>query len=142
MWVVIIFLVAFLIYYVFINGDLKEKGAKVKSNFEDMSPSEIPKTELERRLETAINENNYREAIRIYFIFALKDLSNKNWIDWEKEKTNISYLYEMRGRSQYNQFNEAVNIYDHVWYGEIDITKEQYLSIEPKYKSLLNAINS
>ncbi|MFT7155306.1 MAG: putative membrane protein [Parvicella sp.] len=142
MWAVIILAVSFLLYYFFVNGNLNEKGAKIESNFEDMSPSEIPKTELERRLEVALSENNFREAIRIYFIFTIKDLSSKKWINWEKEKTNISYLYEMRGRTQYQQFNEAVNIFDQVWYGEIEITKEQYQSIEPKYTSLLKSINS
>lgn len=134
--------IAYLIYYFFMRYGGSETGATVEVDFDDVPPSEIPKTELERRLEEALAREDFREAIRIYFIFIIKDLSDKDWINWERKKTNMSYLIEMRNKPQYNLFNETVSIYDIVWYGNYTITKSNYRDVEPKFKQLLSAINA
>lgn len=135
-------LIAFVIYYFFMRYGGSETGTAVHLDFDDVPPSEIPKTELERRLEEALAREDFREAIRIYFIFIIKDLSSKNWISWERKKTNMSYLIEMRSKPQFNLFNETVSIYDIVWYGNYTITKSIYNDVEPKFKQLLSAINA
>lgn len=135
-------LIAYLIYYFFMSYSANETGAAVHLDFDEVPPSEIPKTELERRLEEAIAREDYREAVRIYFIFIIKDLSDKNWINWERKKTNMSYLIEMRNKPQFDLFNETVSIYDIVWYGNYTISKSNYQDVEPKFKQLLSAINA
>jgi len=142
MWIILIGVIGFLVYHFFLRFEGNESGKKVVIDFDDTPPMEIPKTELERRLEEALSREDYREAVRIYFIFIIKDLSTKSWIRWERRKTNISYLMEMRGKSQYDLFNETVNIYDMVWYGKYTVSKDQYHDFEPKFKSLLKSINS
>ena len=140
-YAVIIAVVIFIIYKLILNYNGSETGAVVEMNFDDVPPSEIPKTELERRLEEALAREDYREAVRIYFIFIIKDLSMKNWIVWERKKTNMSYLMEMRSKSQFNLFNETVSIYDIVWYGNYTITKSNFHEVEPKFKQLLAEIH-
>jgi hypothetical protein len=131
-------LVAFLIYYFFLRYNADDKGAKISVLHEEQNPMEIPKTELERRLEAAIAQQNFREAVRIYFIFIIKELAEKEWIKWEKEKTNIAYLIEMRKRSQYGSFNQCVIIFEWVWYGQYEVTEQDFKGWEPLFKQLLN----
>jgi len=138
----LVVLLAFLIYQLFLKSSFDDKGQKIASSFEDVEPTQIPKSELELLLEKALKENDFRSAIRIYFIFIIKDLSEKEWIRWEKKKTNFSYLIEMRNKPQYNSFNETVSIYELVWYGNYTIKKEDYKNIEPQFKSLLNSLKS
>ncbi len=142
MWIILIGAIGFLVYYFFLRFEGGGSGKKVNIDFDETPPMEIPKTELERRLEEALSREDYREAVRIYFIFIIKDLSSKSWIRWERRKTNISYLMEMRGKSQYELFNETVNIYDMIWYGNYAVSKNQYQNFELKFKSLLKSINS
>lgn len=130
----------YIIYVLFVNTTISDKGAKVKEVELEKAPVEISKSELEIMLEKALANNDYRLAVRIYFIFILKDLSEKNWITWKKEKTNISYLMEMRGKKQYELFNESVSIFELVWYGNYTISKNDYTSIEPKLKTLLQEL--
>lgn len=130
----------FIIYILFVNTKVSDKGAKVKEVELEKAPVEISKSELELMLEKALENNDYRMAVRIYFIFILKDLSEKKWITWKKEKTNISYLMEMRGKKQYDLFNESVSIFELVWYGNYTISKNDYSSIEPKLKTLLQEL--
>lgn len=135
-------LLVFLIYRLFMRYQSEKDGAVVEANFDDMAPSEIPKTELERRLEEALGRGDYREAVRIYFIFIIKDLSDKNWIKWEKRKTNISYLIEMRSRPQYDLFNRSISVFEVVWYGNYAIDQKSFEEVEPTFKQLLNSIHS
>jgi hypothetical protein len=132
-------LIAFLIYYFFLRYNANEKGAKIELE-EEKNPMEIPKSELERRLEGAISQENFREAVRIYFIFIIKELAEKEWIKWEKEKTNITYLIEMRQRPQYGLFNQTVIIFEWVWYGQYEVTEQDFKGWEPLFKQLLNEL--
>lgn len=129
-----------LIFYLFFKAPIEKKTKKIKQDINDIAPTEIPKTELEIMLEKAIKKEDYREAIRIYFIFILRALSKKQWIKWEKEKTNFSYLVEMRKNKFYNEFETSVSIYELVWYGKRPIDINMYQSLEPKFKSLIKEL--
>jgi hypothetical protein len=98
---------------------------------EDLNPATISKTELELRLEEAMQRGDYRECVRIYFLFAMKDLIQRRWIFWKKEKTNIHYIIEMQGRKGAREFEEIVGIYDLVWYGDYVIDEEAYRRMQP-----------
>ena len=142
-WVIIGILFAFLIgliFYLFFNAPSNEENKKVNQAFEEIAPSEIPKSELERRLEEALANNDYRLATRIYFIFIIKELSDKSLIHWEKEKTNYSYLLEMRNHQHYNAFSEAIMLYELIWYGKRKVSVDDYKSIEPVFKTFLTKI--
>jgi hypothetical protein len=138
---VFILLIGFLLYKLFINAERKGKKIDVAPiNLDTDNPSEIPLTELERMLREALNNKDYRSAVRIYFIFIVRDLAQKNWIKWEKDKTNLHYLQEMSSKNEYQDFSTAVNYFEVIWYGkrELDLTK--YEAIKPKFTRLLDKL--
>jgi len=135
-------LLAAIVYYLFFAYSNKDTKVQYHENLEDLSPNTVSKTELQRRLEEAIGRDDYRAAIRIYFIFILKDLSDMEWIKWEKEKTNKSYLNEMISKSQHQQFGLIVRLYELAWYGKYNIGESQFKEMEPNFKSFLKSINS
>ena len=138
--IIIIALLAFLIFQMFFKNKPNQGKKGIVYDLENISPSKIPKSELELLLEKSIEEENYREAIRIYFVFTIKSLVKYNLIQWEKEKTNLSYLYEMRGHPNFNLFEEVVNYYEIIWYGEREILKLDFKKIEPKFLKLLKKL--
>lgn len=145
-WVIIIIigiLLIALIVFLIIKNSGNNKGVKSGiSDIEihDVNPLEIPKTELELRLEKAMAEGDYRECVRIYFIFSMKELVEKGHIRWEKEKTNMVYLQEIFGKSFYGSFFNVVNLFEIVWYGERKISKEQFQKVEPELKKCIKSI--
>lgn len=141
LFVLLAVLLGFLIYQLFFKFSFDDKGSKVIDDFEELAPTQIPKSELEIMLEKALANDDFRGAIRLYFIFIIKVLNEKEWIRWEKKKTNFSYLIEMRGKPQYESFIDAVSIYEFVWYGNYNVKKEDFSSLEPKFKGLLNNLN-
>lgn len=105
----------------------------------DWNPTVISKTELELKLEDAIQREDFRECVRIYFTFILKELIRKNWIQWKKDKTNHHYIMEVASRPNSDVFRECVRIYDLVWYGEYEIDKSVFELLQP---TLLNYFQS
>lgn len=131
----------FLIYYLFVNAE--RRGPKIKGeeiNFEETNPTEIPLTELERLLQEALARKDYRGAVRIYFIFIVRDLAQKKWISWEKEKTNFHYLNEMVGKKEYDDFNISVSYFEIIWYGKREIDAEKFEQVKPKFTRFLDKL--
>lgn len=132
---------AFLIYFLFINSNFKANGQKyIPIDLDDVPPSEIPLTELERLLSEALTKHDYRGAVRIYYLFILKDLSQKGWINWTKEKTNIHYINEMLNKQESGQFNTIVRYFEFIWYGKRNISQAQFKNIQPSFLTLLNTL--
>lgn len=127
----------YVLYTLFVNASLSDKGKTIKTEILERAPVEIPKSELEKMLENALANSDYRLAIRIYFIFILKELSSKKWISWKKEKTNSAYLSEMSKREEYSLFSDTVTIFELAWYGDYEIKKTDYSIVELKLKQLL-----
>ncbi len=129
--IIIVIALLLLIIYFIIKG-IKPPNKKITHDVEDSwNPEIISKTELELKLEDAENAENFRECVRIYFTFILKDLIQLRLISWKKDKTNHDYLLEMSESPYYSEFNSCVNIYDIVWYGEYEIDKEIYNKVRP-----------
>lgn len=137
---VFVIALAFLIYYMFVNRQTGGTKVGAPIELEEINPSEIPLTELERLLREAIAKGDYRGAIRIYFIFIIRDLSEKRWISWQKEKTNFHYLREMSGKNEFDDFNRSVSFFEIIWYGkrEIDLTK--FEQIRPSFTRFLDKL--
>ena len=117
-------------------------GAKVGApiELEEMHPSEIPLSELERLLKEALAKGDYRGAIRIYFIFIIRDLSDKKWISWQKEKTNFHYLREMSGKNEFDDFNRSVSYFEIIWYGKREIDSAKFEQIRPSFTRFLDKL--
>ncbi|MFK8046236.1 MAG: hypothetical protein AB8B72_12135 [Crocinitomicaceae bacterium] len=135
-------ILAVLIYFLFISSSFKANGAKyVPLDLDETAPSDIPKTELERLLDEAIQAKDYRKAVRVYYLFILKDLSEKKWIQWEKQKTNMHYLLEMQSKTEAPAFEKVLTYFEFIWYGKREITESQFSSIQPSFLQLLKTLN-
>ena len=144
-WKILLFIIlsvlAMLIIYLIVKNS-SQSNKKVMVDVEDhWNPGIVTKTELELRLEEAIKRGDYRECVRIYFTFILKELITKSWIVWKKEKTNDHYLLEMRSKPNSGVFAECIRIYDLVWYGEYDIDKENYNQLKPTLEQYYKSLN-
>lgn len=125
----------------FLLKNKKPTDTKIVVDVEDeWNPEIVTKTELELKLEAAMAREDFRECVRIYFTFILKELIKKGWIRWKKEKTNHHYVIEMGGRDGSFGFMECVRIYDLVWYGDYEIDRDIFELLQPTllnyYKSL------
>lgn len=138
-----IVLVVFIIYHFFFKNARKSNDkieAFLYDNEREINPETIEKSQLEKDLEKAILEENYRAGIRIYYILLLKALINRNFIKWAKRKTNTHYLAEMTTNEEFESFNKSVNMYEWTWYGKNNPSKEVFERFAAFYDEFLKRL--
>ena len=131
---------AVLIFYLFLNAPKKGKSVGEPIEIDEVNPTEIPLTELQRLLQEALSNGDYRGAIRIYFIFIIRDLAQRKWIRWEKEKTNFHYLREMSGKPEFDDFNRSVSYFEIIWYGKREIDAGKFEEVKPNFTRFLDKL--
>ncbi len=92
-------------------------------------------------IEKAILTQDYRLAIRLYYLKTLRQLSLKELIKWEKQKTNYDYLRELNTSDLKIDFEELTQIYERTWYGRQQIGGYEFQQIQPKFDYLVSKIN-
>jgi hypothetical protein len=86
----------------------------------------IQETDLERFLRMALENDNYQQAVRVYYLQVIKQLSERGAIQWSREKTNRAYIREMRDHPKAGAFRALTRTYEAVWYGNGELTSETY----------------
>jgi hypothetical protein len=114
----------------------KKKVAK-KLIYED---EDIHETDIDGLLQSAIQNKEYRLAIRYYYLSVLKVLSDKKLIDYHKDKTNSEYLFEIENTQTRTDFSYLSYVYSYVWYGDFPIDETNFKLAENKYQSFKNTL--
>ena len=83
----------------------------------------------------AIEQKNYRLAVRLLYLQSLKKLSDKNLINWQPEKTNRQYAAELLPTALGKPFAGLTNNFEYVWYGECPLVEEEFDLIQQQFIS-------
>lgn len=94
----------------------------------------IHEMDFAKLIEDAVRNNDYRLAIRLQFLQALKVLSDKNLIHWQPGKTNHDYVNELQKAELKAGFQELNFYFEYAWYGNFIIAPELF----GKVKTLFN----
>ena len=100
----------------------------------------IDENDYEKLLQLAVKKKDYRLATRYYYLSLLKNLSQKNHIEYHKDKTNAEYQFELKDKKMRSAFSYLSYIYSYVWYGEFSIDEFKFAIIEEKYQSFIKGI--
>ncbi|SFT65048.1 hypothetical protein SAMN05216474_1552 [Lishizhenia tianjinensis] len=138
----LIIVVALLYYFLIRNVNTEGERQYVVPDLEEWNPEEVSKSELEILLEKALEKEDYRQCVRVYYTFILQSLIKKGWIKYKQDKTNVHYQIEMMHRPVNAEFSKAVRLYELVWYGHYDINALIYQSLEPELKALYKKIDA
>lgn len=111
----------------------KQKAPKFKFTDEE---NIIKNEDINALISDAINQNNYRLAIRYYYLLALKELSDNKFIIWEQDKTNADYINEIENKSIQLNFKHATKIYDYVWYGSFTVDALKFETLKTPFNQL------
>lgn len=90
--------VAYLVYILFNEGGtslFSSRQHKKISHYQEITAENIETADINSLISNAEKDNNFRLAIRYYYLLILKNLSLKNYIKFEDDKTNSEYLNEV-----------------------------------------------
>lgn len=107
---------------------------------QDIDGENIHEMDFPVLVEDTIATGNYRLAIRYYYLWLLKELSDREIIQWHYEKTNSDYAYEIKKESLRKQFEYLSYVYDYSWYGEFPINEAAFAKVRKAFRETLNTL--
>ncbi len=99
---------------------------------------DINAVNFDKIISDALSAEDYRKAIRFLYIKFLKLLSDHEYIEWKREKTNTDYKREMKNNKYSDEFSYLTKIYEYVWYGEFSISKNFFFSENKRFNRVFN----
>src|SRR5258706_7330268 len=105
-----------------------------------LSQNDIHQISFEDEIEKAINNGNYRLATRLQYLQALKNLSDRGYIEWRINKTNTDYLTEITGKPFNDMFTMLTFNFEYIWYGLKQVSKEEFLEIRQQFQQFNNQV--
>jgi hypothetical protein len=129
-WVLIAAMVVGIVFIIIkiLGLDLKVLSGKSK-NVEvpyEESLENIHEINFDEQIENSLQNSNYRLAVRLLYLKTLKQLSDRQLINWQVEKTNQTYVLEIEDQVIKQEFANITNQFEYIWYGEFFIDKSTF----------------
>ncbi len=143
-WLIIIgAFVAFLVTY--LSGSninlFRKKNVTIANQDPEEMPEDIFAINYQKEIDKAAAAGNYRLAVRLMFLQLLKNMSERNIINYKQDKTNFDYLSEVHSTSWYQQFFKVTRNYEYSWYGKFDISEDAYQLIRKDFDQFKNQLS-
>jgi len=116
-----------------LRGDAKKIDLAYSESLEN-----IHEMNFDAEIEKAISQHNFRLAVRLLYLKCLKQLSDKNLIQWQIDKTNAAYIYELADPVQKQIFGLLTRQFEYVWYGNFFIDKDTFSNINLSFQNFKN----
>lgn len=98
--------------------------------------------DFEKLIQKSLESGENRLTIRYYYLWLLKKMSEKQIIEWDVEKTNSDYLYEIKNEAQKEDFAYLSYLYNNIWYGEFELDEETFAKARNAFEKSIKKINN
>jgi hypothetical protein len=144
---VLIFVAIGLMIFFIVRALLKNEGYWVFAKKADAAAirtsdveTNVLETDFDELIKNAVRDKNFNLAVRYYYLKSLKILSEKSIINWDAEKTNSDYYFEIQNEKLKDQFNYVSYIYNYCWYGEFDLNIANWEHAENTFLTFIKSI--
>ncbi|MNK38469.1 hypothetical protein D3C87_570600 [compost metagenome] len=100
----------------------------------DESLENIHEISFDDEISRTLQKGNYRLAVRLLYLQTLKHLTDKEIIDWQPNKTNLAYVYEMQGENGHEAFANLTYQFEYIWYGDFPVDKVAFTQIQESFQ--------
>ncbi len=120
--------------------DKKIKESERSNLFEQFE--ELDEGNLEQKIQEAIKTQNYTLAVRWFYLKSLKMLQNKQWIQWQKDKTNQIYLLELTHNKPMlsEPFQLLTRWFEYIYYGDFEIEATEFETLKANFEDFQHKI--
>lgn len=138
LWTFVICFIGFILYQLFLSeGGFRRSSKKVKDIIAEVQEEVItPESDFDGLIRQALQNGNYRQAVRYQYLRTLHLLAGKNLVSLAPDKTNFQYVSEIGNAGMRQAFAGLTLNYEYVWYGEFEIGKEIYEKLENGFRLL------
>lgn len=145
MRILAILIIGFVIYMI-VRAVLNKEGMWIFSrsrkniSVQDINEENIHQMDFKQLTEDTKKAGDYKLAVRYYYLWLLKKLSNNEIIDWHWDKTNRDYLYEIKNSTLKKDFEYLSYVYDYSWYGDFPLDEAAFIKAEKAFIKTLNTL--
>jgi hypothetical protein len=142
-------LIIIFVIYLIVKALLGKEGQWIFSR--ESGKKQIHYTELEKNLHLldfkkliseSVQAGEKRIAIRYYYLWLLQIMAKNHYIEWDIEKTNSDYLYELKNTAHREEFSYLSYLYNYIWYGEFEIDDKTFEKTEKRFKTSLKTFRN
>jgi hypothetical protein len=96
----------------------------------------IHEMDFDKLIQKSVDNNQFRLATRLVFLYALKLLSDKHLIEFQSGKTNHDYVDELSLQELKPGLSELSYFFDYAWYGNFPVSDKQFQKIKSVFNEL------
>lgn len=145
MWAVIAAVLAYIVYVIVQQIRLNKSAVSeiIDDDIEIESAEKLGKINFRKSIQQTLEKENYRLAVRFYYLWIIQQLSDDGSITFSKDKTNQTYVRELTQNNRISPdlaagFKTCTRLYEYVWFGNFDVDKSRFEEIEPQFSFILN----
>lgn len=141
-YLIVITLIAFIIwlFYKLNPGARLLKGKDAPGIFFTEEEEIVKTKDIRKLIAKALERQDYRLAVRYYYLLILKKLSEAEVIEYMFDKTNNDYIAEIAPEKINNQFQKVTGLYDYIWYGNFEVTAADFAVAQETFNHLEHQI--
>lgn len=142
-WTIIIggFILVLVWYLASSNASLFRRKSKTLAEAAGNESFEnIFEINYQAEIDQAVQSGNYRLATRLLFLRLLKNLAEKNIIQYKQDRTNFDYLVQLNNTAYYKDFFRLARNYEYTWYGEFAISHDAFTTIKNDFDNFNNRL--
>ncbi len=143
-----VLLIVFVVYLI-VKAILNQEGRWIFGKSSDKKiidytdiEKNIHQVDFEKLIQKTIQSGDKRLTIRYYYLWLLKNLASKNLIEWDLEKTNSDYLYEIKNPKIKEDFEYVSYLYNYIWYGEFELDEITFEKTKTVFEKFLKTVNN
>lgn len=91
---------------------------------------------------SAVKAQNYRQAIRLYYLQTLSLLSKKGAIEFKQDRTNSEYLMQLYNSVRYNDFRRLTRSFEYTCYGKFKLTQTLFEKVQNDFETFYSDLHS
>jgi len=96
---------------------------------------------LQKMAEEAIDNEQYRLAIRYLYLNCIKRLDLKGIINYANDKTNFEYLKEIESNELSRIFKQLTIAYEQIWYGQMQFDETYFQNLNQQFETFHNTLD-
>jgi hypothetical protein len=144
-WIIIVGSFILLLAVLLMNSNVslfrRSKSVNREQEEEETETEDIFAINYQKEIDKAVGAGNFRLAIRFMFLRQLRNLSDKNIIQYTQDKTNFDYLLQLHNTSWYPGFFRIVRNYEYAWYGHFEVDREKFNIIRSDFDGFDKQLN-
>jgi hypothetical protein len=136
-WILLILVFVGILLWFLVSSKIPlfDKKSPLKQNEDNtLTEEDLFSIGYSSEIEKAVSQKNFRLATRLWFLYTLKQLTERELIRYKHDATNTEYLDQLYNTMYYKDFFSLTRSFEYTWYGKIDLEEDIYNKVERNFR--------